>query len=136
MRTKILILVAFALSSLSTVFAQKDLSNVDSTITGESRIPTTFTRSVIMPVAEDVTVEISHQHRSTGNAGIQEGIKVYGGKGTMYVQTAQPERLMVYSISGQLKVDRQIGEQLTLLSIPQGLYIVKVGNMIHKVIVK
>lgn len=72
---------------------------------------------------------------STGIMELDQDVKVYGGKGMLYVETAGAARVTVYSISGQLKLDQQINNSDSY-TLPQGLYIVKVGETTHKVIVK
>lgn len=94
-------------------------------------------RAVIDEMQEDITVRMFHRPRgTTGNEELQDGATVYGGKGLIYVQTNQNENVMIYSISGQLKVHQQVNEQLTSFIVSQGLYIVKVGETAYKVIVR
>ena len=82
----------------------------------------------------DPTVAVSSSEEPEKPTAIEvvEGVKVYAMNGSLYVQTPQPMKVMVVSLTGSIvKEGTLAGTQSYSLS--RGIYIVKVGEQCFKV---
>lgn len=63
------------------------------------------------------------------------GIKIYTQEGYLYVETEQPTRIEVFSITGK-KMASEIVTGPTSIALTKGIYLVRIGEKVQKVIVK
>lgn len=96
----------------------------------------------ITNITDDITIEIMRNTDSgsenppVGNMEITSGVVVYSVDGSIYIQSETPQQAAVYSITGQLQVQRTVDSSMISIPVSNGIYIVKVGKEVHKVIVK
>lgn len=64
------------------------------------------------------------------------GSKVWSASNNLYIEVEQPQMLLVYHFSGQLYKQQNISDGRTVVSVPTGIYIVRIGKETHKVIVR
>jgi len=87
-------------------------------------------------VTGPITIEIKGvEPNASGNASIESGIKVYSEDGVLFVETPEPYKVSVYSVSGRLHVLKTVNG-LESMTLPGGIYIVKVDNETYKVLIK
>jgi hypothetical protein len=68
---------------------------------------------------------------------VQEGdVRIVASGGQLAVETPVAVRLEVYSIQGRLMLQKNLSEGRTTVSLPGGMYVVKAGDAIKKVILK
>lgn len=84
-------------------------------------------------VYDDMRINIAFT--STGNEDITAS-RLYSREGQLYVEAVQPGTLAVYAISGQQLVARRIADGLTIITLPQGNYIVRLNNNVYKINIK
>ncbi|MDR1780726.1 MAG: leucine-rich repeat protein [Tannerella sp.] len=78
-------------------------------------------------------VEISPAAIETVAASTQE---IWSSGGSIHITVAAATTLSVYTVSGSLVRQQALGAGETSISLPQGVYIVKVGDTAQKVIVR
>jgi hypothetical protein len=59
---------------------------------------------------------------------------VWTAGGQLYIQSATPAKLEVYSITGQLQKANVVNGSITLSDLPKGIYLVKLNGKTYKVI--
>ncbi|GEM_PF-4371598 len=64
------------------------------------------------------------------------GVKVYAADNRLYIETDKPCQLSVYTFTGQLHTQQQIPAGTTSLQPGKGIYIIKAGETIRKVLIK
>jgi hypothetical protein len=74
--------------------------------------------------------------KSTGITEINEGITFYTQPGELYVNSDKPGSLTIYTLQGSSYLQKNIAAGLTTISLPKGIYIVKINNKAEKVIIK
>lgn len=52
------------------------------------------------------------------------GMRVYGAKGVLYVDSAEPESVPVYNVQGMLVRVVAVSAGVNAVSLPEGMYIV------------
>lgn len=62
-------------------------------------------------------------------------VKIYSKQSDLYVITGQADVLSIYNINGQLHSQRSIPAGQTVISMPTGVYVIKVGNTTQKVVI-
>ena len=67
---------------------------------------------------------------------VTPGVKAYGADGTVYVETDMSEVVEVYDLTGIRIARQEVSEGTTGIAMPQGLYLVRLGNSVAKVLVK
>ena len=67
---------------------------------------------------------------------VTPGVKAYGADGTVYVETDMSEAVEVYDLTGIRIARQEVSEGTTGIAMPQGLYLVRLGNSVAKVLVK
>lgn len=120
-----------------------DRSNVVVRVDGEELQPSSVLRSmtysyVIPNVRRSMVIEVlgvKNNDDATGNAALEEDVKVYSSNNTLYVEVTQPSNVEVYTVTGLLKEKRQISG-LESIQLNQGIYIVKINDNVYKVMVK
>ncbi|WP_298950816.1 T9SS type A sorting domain-containing protein, partial [Alloprevotella tannerae] len=69
--------------------------------------------------------------------GNNEPCKVYGRDGKLVIETPQklsaPIHYIVYAINGQVVTQGTLATSYSLSTLAKGIYIVRIGNTIHKV---
>lgn len=64
------------------------------------------------------------------------GTKIYAYEGYLYIEAPKACRLNVYTITGRMYTDKPIPAGTINLQVPKGIYIVRAGDVIKKVLVK
>ncbi|GHT40517.1 hypothetical protein AGMMS49965_08910 [Bacteroidia bacterium] len=92
---------------------------------------------VTVPYATELRVALSGTETATGSniPTVEANAKVYSEAGTLYIETVAAEAVKVYTVAG-VQVFAQVVEGSASTSLPQGVYIVKVGQQSYKVIVR
>ncbi len=88
---------------------------------------------VIPRVDDDTRVNVTLS--TTGNDRV-DASRIYSREGQLVVETAQAGTLTVYNTSGQTVVNRRLTEGLTTIALPEGVYIVKLGERVERVVMK
>jgi len=121
---------------------QYDQSDVKVFVNGKE-LPSSDLRSAtyyytIDSVVGNIDIQIMDvtENGATSNATIDEQqVKVYAADGSVYVESAEPVSLQVYSITGQM-VAKRGKSTFTTIQLPTGIYMVRVENKTYKVIVR
>ncbi|MDR1161394.1 MAG: T9SS type A sorting domain-containing protein, partial [Tannerellaceae bacterium] len=74
--------------------------------------------------------------KSTGIAAINEELTLYTQPGELYVNSDKPGSLTIYTLQGSVWLQKNIAAGQTSISLPKGLYIVKINNIARKVLIK
>lgn len=85
----------------------------------------------ILNVTEPLTLTISGIS-PTSNIILDSEIAAWSYNEILYVKTNEKNELTVYTVSGQLLVQQNISEGTTPISVPKGIYIVKLDNGFSK----
>lgn len=85
----------------------------------------------IRNVTEPLTLTISGIN-PTSNMILESDIAAWSYNGTIYVKTNEKAELTLYTVSGQLLMQQNISEGTTSITIPKGIYIVKLDNGFSK----
>jgi len=72
---------------------------------------------------------------TTSLVNIEKSHHVYGGKGTLVVETEKPLLVCIYLLNGKLIKKEKISSPHNMLPLPSGIYIVIIGNETYKVII-
>lgn len=81
-------------------------------------------------IYDDTRVIVSFA--TTANEAI-DAPQLYSRDGQLFIETARPLTLTVYSATGQQVVARRIAEGTTALPLPAGVFIVRMDETVHKV---
>ncbi|MDR1200427.1 MAG: PCMD domain-containing protein [Tannerellaceae bacterium] len=95
------------------------------------------------PVAYNYNVKVDEtvktltvtERTTTGITEINEGITIYTHAGKLYVNSNKPGNLAIYTLQGSKYLQKNIDAGLTSVSLPKGLYIVKINGNAQKVII-
>ncbi|MDR3250409.1 MAG: T9SS type A sorting domain-containing protein, partial [Tannerella sp.] len=94
---------------------------------------------ILYMVNENITITISgvQLRNDTGNSPPDDSpTAAWSHSGNLHATTPQPQQLRIYSVLGTLVESRQLPPGETVIPLPKGIYIVRIGNMARKVIVK
>lgn len=86
-------------------------------------------------VTEPLNVQLSGV-KPTANQLIQEYAAVWAGKDCVHIRTDRPVMVQIYTVMGTLSHRQQLLAGEITLPLPRGLYIVKIDQMVQKVVVK
>jgi len=60
----------------------------------------------------------------TGNTQIQNDSRIWTGSGMVFIETAKPDRVFIYTMQGRLYTEQRITAGETMIQLPAGAYIV------------
>jgi len=60
----------------------------------------------------------------TGNAQVQNDSRIWTGSGMVFIETAKPDRVFIYTMQGRLYTEQRIAAGETMIQLPAGVYIV------------
>lgn len=83
----------------------------------------------------NITVNITGNIKSDIRTDTKEDIYVFVSDGKICVNSSTPERIQIYSITGELRITTEETYQASFEQ-PDGLYLVKVGTKVYKVMVR
>jgi hypothetical protein len=63
-------------------------------------------------------------------------MRIWSYGGTLHVRTAQPAVLHVYTLTGALHAQQTLPAGETVLPLPPGMYVVRIGNMVRKAVIR
>ena len=86
-------------------------------------------------VTEPLNVQFSGV-KPMANQLIQEYAAVWAGKDCVHIRTDRPVMVQIYTVMGTLSHRQQLSAGEMTLPLPRGLYIVKIDQMVQKVVVK
>ena len=86
-------------------------------------------------VTEPLNVQLSGV-KPTANQLIQEYAAVWAGKDCVHIRADRPVMVQIYTVMGTLSHRQQLLAGEITLPLPRGLYIVKIDQMVQKVVVK
>lgn len=78
----------------------------------------------------NISDSFMHQNIST-----QPAVKVYAGQDAILIETVDPVLVEIYTITGNLHARRTI-EGYTSIPARKGIYLVRIGEKVQKIIVK
>jgi hypothetical protein len=81
------------------------------------------------------TVYYPNASTPDGTEAVAAIAEAWSHAGSLYVRTAQPAALSVYTLSGALLTRQTLAAGETVIPLPQGIYIVRIGNTAHKIAV-
>lgn len=83
----------------------------------------------------NITIEGVKRNDGTGNDQIEGKVRAYNENKTLFVHTDDAAILAIYTINGHLYKHDNIPAGTTKMTLPAGVYIVKVNNEIFKIII-
>lgn len=83
----------------------------------------------------NITANITGNIKSDIRTDIKKDTYVFVSDGKICVNSSRPEKIQIYSITGELRITTEETYQASFEQ-PDGLYLVKVGNSVHKVFVR
>ncbi len=98
--------------------------------------PTSDGKYEIKGIASDITISITGimKNATVGNAELDSnGLRVWGENGRLHIQTPVMDTACIVTFEGRLykALSLPVGETIT--SIPQGSYIIYIGNQSYKI---
>jgi len=81
----------------------------------------------------DITIKVDSG--PVGNIDPAEEVRVYSLNSELIVETTLPEVVQVYNITGALQASDRVSGRLSI-PLSEGVYLVKIGNKAHKIIVR
>ncbi|MDR0749694.1 MAG: PCMD domain-containing protein [Tannerellaceae bacterium] len=95
------------------------------------------------PVAYNYAVTTDDAYRTltvteratTGITEISEGVAIYTHQGKLYINSDKPVHAAVYTLQGSVRFQKNMAAGQTSVSLPKGLYIVKIDNKARKVVI-
>jgi hypothetical protein len=63
-------------------------------------------------------------------------MRIWSYGGTLHVRTAQPVVLHVYTLTGILHAQQTLPAGETVLPLPPGMYVVRIGNVVRKAVIR
>lgn len=95
-------------------------------------------RMTIEDIEEDIVVEIILKGEPpVSNQEVPaESVKVYGSVGTLHIESTEAAMVSVFNMNGQLKYRQKINNTNVTISVPRGIYLVKIDNQVFKALVK
>jgi len=89
-------------------------------------------------INSDQTVRITLERKEDPTAGTQAvaetATRIYCTDGKLYIETATPQTVSIYTLNGMLKAQQTVNSSIQI-SLPAGIYIVKAGEEVCKVTV-
>jgi hypothetical protein len=79
------------------------------------------------------TVYYPNSSSPDGTEAVAATAEAWSHAGSLHVRTAQPAALSVYTLSGTLLTRQTLAAGETVIPLPQGIYIVRIGNTAHKI---
>lgn len=86
-------------------------------------------------VTESLNVRFSGI-KPTANQLIEEYAAVWADRNGIHIRTDQPAMVQIYTVMGTLSYHQQLPAGEIALSLAKGLYIVKIDQMVQKIIIK
>jgi len=71
----------------------------------------------------------------TGNIEVDNNVKIYNLQSNLYVVTSTPGILSIYTAGGNLHSQRNVTAGETVINMPVGVYIVKLGDITQKIVI-
>jgi hypothetical protein len=104
----------------------------------KSYIGNTLTCKITNEKFPDLTTEYHITlSSSVANNLLEKTVSIYSHAGTVYFKTEKPVTAKIYSITGALVRQIALGEGESVVSLPQGLYLVSLSNgTVQKVIIR
>lgn len=131
---------AITTASLKTLPANYQIAGSGATIDITATIPTkdiVGTNRPITDATKEVTLGAYQFSTATGfNTNFSNGISFYGSDESVVVLGAQGNTANLYSVSGQLIKQQKLISNKSNIAVGKGFYIVTVGNVKSKVLVK
>ena len=98
--------------------------------------PTSDGKYEIKNINSDITISITGIVKNTtvGNAEVESNaLKIWGSNGVLHIQSAHVSTAYIMTFGGQLykAITLPIGE--TMITIPQGAYIIRIENQSYKI---
>jgi hypothetical protein len=120
-----------------TLITNRIINGKTETLTGDPdpEMPKTRFLFTVRQIREaiEITVALSPPH-DVGNEIADQGVRIRASAGKLYVETPQPARLSVYSAAGVLQVRKSLTGS-SVITLPKGIYIVRLNEMTYKVVV-
>lgn len=91
------------------------------------------------PVSKDYSIRISIKEDPedpTANMEPDSYPRITAQEGMILIETATPQAITVYSITGKMCAERNAGSTTIAIPLPKGIYIVRMGTGVHKVMVR
>jgi len=85
-------------------------------------------------VTQSLVITVEGIGETTGNTGIPADSRVYSSHGEVIIETAQPQTVQVYSLTGSLMATHTVNGYHSI-ALQRGVYLVKMGGKVYKVIV-
>jgi hypothetical protein len=63
-------------------------------------------------------------------------MRIWSYAGTLHVRTAQPAVLHIYTLAGTLHVRQTLSAGETAIPLPPGMYVVRIGNVVRKAVIR
>lgn len=94
-------------------------------------------RYLIDIIRKPLTIEVDglQMNDPTGIGGIPVPTRLYSDNGTLFIETMDAERAEIYSITGKMVLARTI-DGIASIPLSRGIYLVRLGTMVHKVVVR
>jgi hypothetical protein len=93
--------------------------------------------AIVSKVYQQISIYINVYDPATGNAVVDDAIRVWGFGGSLHIVCRDAAATVnVYNLTGTLVATRKLQEIETVIPLPRGLYIVKVGDVMQKVLVQ
>jgi hypothetical protein len=91
----------------------------------------------ILQVTEPLTLHISGFTGYTGNKSPEvDATKVWSFGNTLYISTFNPAQVRIFAMSGMLLKSQNIAAGATEIPLPQGIFVVVIGERRWKVVIK
>ncbi|MDR1780884.1 MAG: InlB B-repeat-containing protein [Tannerella sp.] len=89
----------------------------------------------ILTITEPINIDISDIIRTVDAENIASD-RVWAAGGNLYVEAAQTSVLEIYNLSGSLIAKQKIGVGSTVIPLAAGFYVVRLNDVIYKIIAK
>jgi hypothetical protein len=121
-----------------TLTTNRIINGKTETVTGvpDPDMPETRFLFTVRDIHQTIEIRVVLSPRSpVGNEIVGDDVRIWAADGKLYVETPQPGRLSVYSITGVIHVRKSIAGSSTIL-LPKGVYIVRLNEKTYKVAVQ
>lgn len=92
--------------------------------------------SIFLRGEDRLTIRNSKQTGSVSDNFSLEEQTVWSSNGLIYIRSAEVVDVQVYTITGQLTKQLKVTGGEMVIPVPKGLYIVRLGNVVRKVVVR
>ncbi|GEM_PF-5647287 len=106
--------------------------------TGEG-IPVPFLNGyyIVRNIGKNIEIVIKNvRYNGVGVEKVEKEHNVWSENNCLCVEIQQPQQMEVYTLSGQLFSSRLLPAGYTSLPVSKGIYIIRIGNETHKVVVR